>query len=57
MSQPTDTPPEAAPMARSSPALEERPPILSTWPRLYAAVLLYLAGVILVLVWFTGAFE
>ena len=57
MSQPKDMPPEAAPTPPSSPVLEERPPILGTWPRLYTAVLLYLAGVILVLVWFTGAFE
>jgi len=39
------------------PSPEERPPILGTWPRLYAAVLLYLAGLILLFTWFTGAFE
>jgi hypothetical protein len=36
---------------------DEPPPALGTWRRLYAAVLLNLAVMIALLVWFTKAFE
>lgn len=36
---------------------DEPPPVLGTWPRLYAAVLVNLAVMIALLVWFTKAFE
>ncbi|MDX2153509.1 MAG: hypothetical protein SFV54_22380 [Bryobacteraceae bacterium] len=32
---------------------DERPPFFSTWSRLYAAVVLYLAAVISLFHWFT----
>lgn len=35
---------------------EEPPPFLRKWPRVYAAVLLYLAALILLFYFFTKAF-
>jgi hypothetical protein len=35
---------------------DERPPLLGSWGRLYAAVILFLALVVALLVWFTKAF-
>lgn len=36
---------------------EERPPVFSTWARLYAAVAAYLAALIALLYLFTRAFK
>jgi hypothetical protein len=36
---------------------EEPPPILKTWPRLYAAVLLWLIVLIVAFYWFTRTFN
>jgi hypothetical protein len=41
----------------SLPVRDEPPPFLGAWRRLYAAVLLYLAALILLLYWFAKAFE
>lgn len=38
------------------PPAEEPPPLLGTWRRLYAAVLLYLAGLILLFTLFTRVY-
>lgn len=37
--------------------IEEPPPILGTWKRLYAAVAIYLVVLILVFYWFTRSFN
>lgn len=37
--------------------MNEPPPILGTWRRLYCAVLLYLAALIALLHWFTRSFN
>ena len=36
---------------------EEPPPILGSWRRLYTAVLIYLAALILLFYWFTRVFS
>ncbi len=36
---------------------DEPPPFLGAWRRVYVAVLLYLAALILLLYWFAQAFE
>jgi hypothetical protein len=36
---------------------EEPPPLLGSWKRLYAAVAVYLAAVILLFLWFTRSFN
>ena len=36
---------------------EEPPPLFKTWPRLYTAVITYLAVLILVFYWFTRTFS
>ena len=36
---------------------DEPPPFLGTWPRVYAAVLIYLALLIVAFAWFTEAFR
>jgi len=38
------------------PIPDEPPPVLGTWPRVYAFVLCYLAAVIVALYWFTVHF-
>ena len=39
------------------PILDEPPPFLGTWPRVYAVVCCYLACVIGLFYWFTVAFR
>jgi len=36
---------------------DEPPPILGTWPRLYAVVAAFLAALIALFTWFTKTFE
>jgi hypothetical protein len=36
---------------------DEDPPILGAWPRLYAALLVYIAVLIALFTWFTRAFQ
>ena len=36
---------------------DEAPPVLKTWPRVYVAVLIYLAGVITLFYFFTESFR
>ena len=55
-SEPAPRPSQSVPRSEPEPP-EEHPPVFGTWPRLYAAVLLYLAGLILLFTWFTGAFD
>ncbi len=35
---------------------DEPPPFLGTWPRVYAAVVIYLVAIVLVFVWFGRTF-
>jgi len=37
--------------------LDEPPPFLRTWPRIYAAVLIYQVVLISLFAWFTHAFQ
>jgi len=37
--------------------IEEPPPILGTWKRLYAAIAAYLVALILLFYWFTRSFN
>lgn len=56
-----DTQPQATPEAPApdAPAPEEAelPPLFSTWPRLYAAVLLHLTAWIVIFYYFTVRFD
>ena len=49
--------PPPAPVSGEKHSADEPPPILGTWRRLYAAVLLYLCAFIGVLALFTWGFE
>jgi hypothetical protein len=37
--------------------IDEGPPMLGTWPRVYRFVLLYLAALIVLFYWFTAAYR
>jgi hypothetical protein len=44
-------------MLHSRDVPDEAPPFLSTWKRVYIAVLIYLAGIVLVFYFFTQAYR
>ena len=37
--------------------IDEPPPFLGTWPRVYAAIVIYLVVLISLFAWFTRAFQ
>jgi hypothetical protein len=37
--------------------VDEKPPFLGTWPRVYAAVLVYLVVIIVLFAWFGRSFS
>lgn len=52
-----DWPPEPDPPEETRTVIDEPPPFLGTWPRVYATVLIYLAVLIAIFYWFTVAFR
>ena len=42
---------------KERPVIDEPPPFLRTWPKVYRFVLIYLAVVIALFYWFTAAYR
>ena len=51
------TPEDSAGSEHERVVIDEPPPFLGRWPRVYRFVLIYLAGVIAIFYWFTVSYK